>query len=246
MKKIFEKLLKACALHEIRYLSPLFGGEGKQKIIIGKQTIATTNYDTITELYHYSKNIKLATGFKKEDQHYWAPLDLTEYARRIDNNWLIKLHGSIWQFKKDNGKIIQTISDPASFNLDFSIKENMMIYPVGQKPILQDPYFAFYEIFREQPWSTLVAIGYSFRDYPVNIAILDRMKKPPPPPNKLIVVNPNVEDVVRNLGPLSSDIDNRIIRINLPFEDNDALFDKIYMAMGCKNWKEFQKYNIGK
>ncbi len=27
----------------------------------------------------------------------------------------------------------------------------------------------------------------------------------------------------------------------MPFEDNDALFDKIYMAMGCKDRKEFQR-----
>jgi hypothetical protein len=240
-QKIFEKLFKACACGEIRHFRDVERIPNKMP-----QTIVTTNYDTLTELYHYSRNIKLATGFNKEETSYWAPLDLNEYWRKFDCNWLIKLHGSIWQFKKDNGQIIQTTSDPASFNLDFSIKENMMIYPVGQKPILQHPYFLFYELFREQPWSTLVTIGYSFRDDPINIAIMERLKSPPPPPSKLIVVNPNAEEAIRNLGHLSSDIDDRIIRINQPFEDNDALFAKIYMAMGCKDWKAFQKYDLRK
>jgi hypothetical protein len=241
-QKIFDNLMKACALGEVRYLPPIIGGGGQERILDrGQQTIVTTNYDPLVELYHYSKNIKLATGFKIEESQYWAPLDLTEYGRKFDSNWLIKLHGSIWQFKKDNGQIIQTITDPAHLNLDFTIKENLMIYPVGQKPILEHPYFELYQLFRSQRWTTLVAIGYSFRDDPVNTAIIERMKTAPPPPSKLIVVNMDAEEAVRNLAPPTAEIDNRIIRINMPFEDNDSVFDNIYTAMGCKDWKDFQK-----
>jgi hypothetical protein len=88
-----------------------------------------------------------------------------------------------------------------------------------------------------------VAIGYSFRDDPINIAIMERMRSAPPPPSKLIIVNKNAEEAVKNFAPPNAEIDDRIIRINMPFEDNDILFDKIYMAMGCKTWKEFQKYD---
>lgn len=119
-----------------------------------------------------------------------------------------------------------------------------MIYPVGQKPILEHPYYELYQLFRQQRWTTLVAIGYSFRDDPINKAIIERMNTAPPPPSKLIVVNTDTEDAVQNLDPPTADINNRIIRINMPFGDNDNLFDKIYAAMGCKDWKEFQRNNL--
>jgi hypothetical protein len=143
-QKIFDKLMKVCAHGELRHLSPIIGGNGEERILdSGIQTIVTTNYDTIVELYHNFKRIKLATGFKKEEgeTNIWAPLDLTEYGRKPKSNWLIKLHGSIWQFKRYSGEIIQTVGEPANFNLDFTIKENLMIYPIGQKPILEHPYF---------------------------------------------------------------------------------------------------------
>ena len=106
-----------------------------------------------------------------------------------------------------------------------------MIYPVGEKPILQYPYFTFYKLFREQPWNTLVVIGYSFRDDPVNLAIIERLKSSFPPKKKIIVVNPDVNKALKNLGNIGDELDKFIIRINAPFDNNDFLFDEIHKAV---------------
>jgi hypothetical protein len=240
-QNIIDKLIKVCRQGEVR-LYPATGGQGQIHIAdAGKQTFVTTNYDTIIELYHNVKGIKLATGFNQEGRKLWAPFDLNDYYRNYNANWLIKLHGSIWQFKKANGDIIQTDIDPSNIPyVDFTIKENLMIYPVGQKPILENPYYWVYNLFRSQPWIALTAIGYSFRDYAINIAILERMKTHSK--SKLIIVNKNAEEALMNLAP-PPEIKDRIIRINLPFDNNDILFDKIYTAMGCNNWLEYQKHS---
>ncbi len=70
-QKIFDNLMKACAIGEVRNVG------GQERILDrGQQTIVTTNYDTIVELYDYSKNIKLVTGFgsEKEESRYWHHL----------------------------------------------------------------------------------------------------------------------------------------------------------------------------
>lgn len=238
---IFDHLFNAYNGYESRYLSTLMGGNGDYKTVGIDSTIVTTNYDVVMELYHRSKEKWLANGFRQSRGLYTSELDFSEYARYDTAHWLIKLHGSIWQFKLDNGKIIQTIAQPDSLPLKISIGEKMMIYPIGEKPILQQPYFSFYNAFREQPWETLVVIGYSFRDEPVNTAIIDRLTQRPPPKKKLIVVDPDAENVVKNLGLLPEAIDQRIIRINQPFEDNAGLFERISLAVESKDWNQFQE-----
>lgn len=220
--EIFDKLFKACDSIEYRDF------KDKRKEVQVSDTIVTTNYDVATELYHKLRRIPLTTGFK-ETNSYWDPLDPQEYYRKIMGHWLIKLHGSLWHFKKKNGDIIQTVSYPESLSdIDFSIKENLIIYPVGEKPILQHPYFTFYKLFQEQPWNTLVVIGYSFRDDPVNLAIIERLKSSFPPKKKLIVVNRDVNKALKNLGSIGDELDKFIIKINAPFENNDSLFEDIH------------------
>ena len=107
----------------------------------------------------------------------------------------------------------------------------MMIYPVGEKPILQEPYFSFYSLFKEQLWSVLIVIGYSFRDAPVNTAILERLSAQEGPNPKLIVINPHADDVIKHLGEMNPALQKRIIRINEPFRDDDTLFVKLANAI---------------
>jgi len=115
----------------------------------------------------------------------------------------------------------------------------MMIYPVGEKPILREPYYSFYSIFKEQPWNILIAIGHSFRDEPVNTAILERLETRTIR-TKLIVVNPDPEKVIRNLGPVASGLEQRIIPIRGHFRDDPKLFRKIRIAVGSTDWHEYK------
>ena len=240
IENTFDQLFQVCSQPEYRDMYHITGVDG-QRIQVGiGQTIVTTNYDVAVELYNRKKERPFANGFKQTSV-YSSELDFTDYGRNAKKDWLIKLHGSIWQFKMDDGRIIQTFANPDTLPLQISVGEQMMIYPVGEKPILQQPYFTFYNLFRDQPWHTLIAIGYSFRDVPVNIAIMDRLTSRPPPKTKLIVVNPHAESVLKNLGPLTEEIAQKIVRINEPFRDDAKLFAKMNVAISCEDWSDFQK-----
>lgn len=245
-KGILDNLFRICAHNtENRILSSKMGRAGDNVgVDIGK-TIVTTNYDMAIELYHRRAGFDLADGFKTTGKEYIKDLDFHEYGRGESKRWLIKLHGSIWQFNKED-KVIQTIAPPDSLPLEISVGEQMMIYPVGEKPILREPYFSFYSIFKEQLWDILIAIGYSFRDEPVNTAILERMNsrftrmgvgsRP-----KLIVINPNAESVIGNLGPIGSELEERIIRIDETFRDEEVLFKRIEVAVDSPNWTSYKR-----
>lgn len=103
----------------------------------------------------------------------------------------------------------------------------MIIYPTGEKQILKYPYFNYYSIFKNQKWQKLVAIGYSFRDDPVNTAIVENLEKVPS--SVLIVVNPEPEKVIQNMiASVSTELDNRIIPVQGNFGD-----EKVFQKLNC-------------
>ena len=224
-------------LTEQRSVLSVTGQAHNETVGVGA-VVVTTNYDMAIELYHRSRDLKIVDGFKRTENDCYKELDFNEFGRTPNSRWLLKLHGSIWQFVKSDGQIIQTINALENLALEVSVRERMMIYPVGEKPILQYPYFPFYSMFRAQLWNVLIAIGHSFRDDPINVAILERLKNSGA---KLIVINPEAETVVQNIGPLTEDIKQRIIRISQPFEDKNALFDKLGIALQCGNMTEFRR-----
>lgn len=237
---VFDKLFNVTReYYEERFLSSRIGESGLRKVDVGN-TIVTTNYDMAVELHQRWTGIEFADGFKSTRKEYIKEFDLQEYGRNATSRWLIKLHGSIWQFDQE-GKIIQTMSSPSDLPLIISVGEQMMIYPVGEKPILREPFYSFYSIFREQPWNILIAIGYSFRDEPINAAVLERLSVRPPPKTKLIVVDPDADKTVLNLGTSVTKLDQRIIRINAPFEDDVKLFDRISIALDSRTSDDFQQ-----
>lgn len=205
------------------------------------RTIVTTNYDMSIELYHNLINQRYADGFRMEYNPYVKEMDVQVYAEGNESgNWLIKLHGAIWQFKQAD-KIIKTTVDPKSHlcPIPIEVDEQMMIYPTGEKPILRDPYYVFYKIFKAQKWSKMIAIGYSFRDDPVNIAVLENLDKVKEA--NLIVVDPCAENVVQNLGNLAlSRYNDRIIRVQGNFED-EWIFDELEVALNACSWKDYEE-----
>jgi len=227
---------------EVRRLSPSVGYSGETSTNVPiVNTIVTTNYDMSIELYHRLISFPLADGFSPTPDYFVKQMDLASYTRAprvgFAGRWLIKLHGSIWQFKQGN-RIIKTIEDPKKSSLDIKIDEEMLIYPIGEKPMLRNPYYSFYKIFKEQEWLRMVAIGYSFRDEPVNIAIAENLEKAKGA--TLIVLNPDPEKVLQNFGSAASTFDDSIIRVSGKFGD-EKVFERLKEAVNVVGWQHYQR-----
>jgi len=166
-----------------------------RSVNIGR-VIATTNYDMSLELYFLKKDIPIIDGFKDRGayQKYYDPLILLNPYDR-EGKTIIKLHGSIFYFSEgDNVIKVKPYSKDMPYRID--IGREMMIYPTREKDILISPYYSLYNAFRNIKWTKLLVIGYSFRDEPINTAILDNMKYNN---SQLIVINPNPNEVIENL-----------------------------------------------
>jgi len=234
IKEIYDKLFSICGQIGAVESRQVEGVEADKKpsVKVG-YTIATTNYDMILESYLMMMGENYADGFRPTlERPLIKELDLTTYSY-ARQRWLIKLHGSIWQFRYRNS-IFKTVEDPKVISsIPVRIEEQMMIYPTGEKPILHYPYYDFYHVFKTQKWNNLIAIGYSFRDDPVNIAILENLERVKG--SKLIVVNPKPAKVIQNLGiPATSKFDERIIPVKGEFGFEDT-FEKLKIALKVDN-----------
>lgn len=164
--------------------------------------VITTNYDMAVELYHWGRELPVSDGFNPTPNPFlkvFSPRNIPivsdpDYGRKR-GKLLIKLHGAIWYFRQDS-RIVQTTTDPKDIPMDIQIAEQIMIYPTKEKPILRKPYYDFFKAFKEQIWNTLVVIGYSFRDEPVNSVLLEQLESATNP--HVFVVNPHASAVVKN------------------------------------------------
>ena len=108
------------------------------------------------------------------------------------------MHGAVWYIKhkeRDRNLIIKTTGAPHAVPIKINIEEQIMIYPVREKPILKDTYRNLYNIFANINENIYVGIGYSFRDYGVNSALSDMLERNPR--FQMFVVNPD-SNVINN------------------------------------------------
>lgn len=211
-----------------------------QFIFNGKETtkpldaiIATTNYDMSLETYFMSKGIEYNDGYMRKNEN--TIIKDFDFNRVFDpfrddrvgryKHILIKLHGSIWQFEREN-KLFKTITDPdaAPINVRPNIGKEMMIYPTHQKDILQWNYYHFFNLFKKIEWRRLLVIGYSFRDQPINTYIIDRLKHDIN--SRLIVFHPNPFEILKNLN---YDVPERQLSIIPAYfgKDDKNVFDNL-------------------
>ncbi len=158
--------------------------------------IVTTNYDMALELYFRMKEEPIVDGFRETPNPFVREFYPSIYGNQPRKRWLIKLHGSIWQFWNKN-RIIKTIDDPETSTLPIETEKEMMIYPSKEKPILRNPYYSTYNVFKNIFWNRLIVIGYSFRDDPVNTAIVDNLILNPK--SRIIIIDPNASNIVKNM-----------------------------------------------
>jgi len=196
IEKNMDKLLEVTK--ENYSIESIPGRIGRQNVNIGRIFI-TTNYDMALELYFLAKEVSVTDGYADTGalvKHFNPSLLSNPYEQ--GNRVIIKLHGSIWQFLRGD-EMIKTKLDPNSGGLPFKIQveREMMIYPTREKDILNYQFFPFFSIFKSITWTKLLVIGYSFRDEPINTAIIENMKLNKE--SQIIIINPNPDEVLENL-----------------------------------------------
>jgi hypothetical protein len=213
--KNMDELLEATAKNgTIEWISGLVGRQSTYLSNI----FATTNYDMSLELYFFSKGMPIIDGYKEKGgsiEKYFDPFLLSKIYSDRNSRGILKLHGSIWQFLRGN-TMIKTKLDPHSKALPFSIhvEKEMMIYPTKEKDLLNHHFFPFFSIFKNIRWFKLLVIGYSFRDEPINMAIIENMMLNKE--SQIIIIDPNPKEALDNLySNISENITWRIPRHRL-------------------------------
>lgn len=177
----------------------IVGKTGPRDVNIGK-IFTTTNYDMALELYFLSKEVPVTDGYEDTGAlvKHFNPLLLSDPYTPERSRGIIKLHGSIWQFLRGK-EMIKTKLDPHSdaFPFKIQVEREMMIYPTREKDILNYQFFPFFSIFKSIAWTKLLVIGYSFRDEPVNTAIIENMRLYEK--SQIIIINPRPDEVLENL-----------------------------------------------
>lgn len=236
--KLFD-VLKHSGTPDMRYWTTEMG-DVKAFEVGTWQTIITTNYDMVVESYFRTKRSRaepIADGFEVvQGDHTLKQQDFSTYKKSAQ--WLVKLHGSIYEFREKDG-IFKSTDDPQGREIPVRIIEKMMIYPTGEKEILKCPYYNYYNIFKSQKWQKLVSIGYSFRDDPVNTAIVENLEQVHT--SNLIVVNPKPEEVIQNMiTSVSSDLEERIIPIKGKFGDEEV-FERLRCAIVSQSKSQYNR-----
>lgn len=171
--------------------------------------IVTTNYDRVIENFYEDINGNPPRiGFivdEKTQERYLDTEGIISAKYQTSNTHIeyLKLHGSIdWWIRNSDKRIVQR-EHPRSLRGE-RYPEQLMIYPVYEKHISQDPYFALHYYFRHvlQTNDVYLVIGFSFRDPSINNAFRDALVNKPA--SRMIIVNSNraaIENRVNEIFP---------------------------------------------
>lgn len=178
------------------------------------QEIFTTNYDLSVERYCEERDLRLVTGFKTDARGTRLIFDPNLYEATPRPYRIVKLHGSIDQFVREDGTIVKLPYRPTVNSLyGEKYLGEMMIYPIGEKYISRSPYFELFKCLKESIRDLCVVIGYSFRDEAINNAFIDGVRKDEK--LKIILIDPNASETIKNVGIIKKNI--RMIAME--FED---------------------------
>jgi SIR2-like domain len=163
--------------------------------------VVTTNYDLVLEELRDDLEQEFSTGFKKESEERESYLQIEEIMRceiPQHNLQYLKLHGSInWWIRDRDKKVVQR--DSATSLTREKYKDRLMVYPVYEKYISRNPYFALYCYFRRILYyhDLIVVIGFSFRDQSINNALGDVLINRPE--SRIVIINKNPNSIKQRI-----------------------------------------------
>jgi len=170
--------------------------------------IVTTNYDLVLERYSSKTSNKYGKQFFKRGfvleqggNENFLPLDRVLYEYDHKEIQYLKLHGSIDWWLRDRDKLIVERDLPRALTSlsGEKYKDRMMVYPIYEKYVSKNPFFALYSYFRKllRFHFVYVVIGYSFRDPAINNAFYDSLVMHPE--KRIIIINPNPGNIQKRI-----------------------------------------------
>lgn len=190
---------------EINYLWGLRGFIKEDECL----NVFTLNYDATIEVFCERNNITCTDGFSPD----WNPKNFDHSTIN-----LFKLHGSLYWFKSEFGKIIRVplkgISASSVRYLGDEAVSEMMIYPALQKSKESEVYSWLSQKFIQSlnSASTCVVVGYSFRDIEILNLIQDAMYRNP---NLWLVISSPRASSKREMWPNHDEIISRILMFDM-------------------------------
>jgi len=133
----------------------------------------TTNYDLCVETICRQAEITLNRGVRFDQAS--ARNILQPEILDVDEFKIVKLHGSISWYRRADEKMVEyPDGKPTRPSEAGAIKESVMLYPIEEKAMYEEPYVILLNIFRKDlrnapKW---LFIGYSFND-PVLLRIIE-------------------------------------------------------------------------
>ncbi len=182
------------------------------------EVLYTTNYDTSLEYFFREfAQIQLNTGF----QHDPVKNAVMFHANVLDQGslTLVKLHGSVNWFLRDDGLITEEYSVPIEGRTYGRRKflGRMMVYPIQEKAMYLEPFFSMIhrlkrDLNNSQRW---LIIGYSYND-----AILRRIFAEHSHGRRIIIVHPRAS---QELAPKLQELKGRVTYIDGKFGATDTI-----------------------
>lgn len=201
-------------------------GAGRRRLF---SPTATTNYDTVFEqCARENSDINAKAGFRDIDGERTLPVEkiIEDGYHEIE---YLKLHGSInwWIRDRDKRIVERNEGQPIKISLmGETYNDQLMIYPIYEKYVSEDPYFSLYYYFRKLLyWNDLyVVIGYSFRDQSINNAFADALRRKEN--SRLMIVNSNKKNIESRINHYFSTWMDKVKIVEARFGDNN-LFPKL-------------------
>jgi hypothetical protein len=162
------------------------------------ENIVTTNYDLVVDNYYAETDKPLRRGFEEDAHDKILNLRRIQTRSTEDEIQYVQLHGSIDWWLRDRDNQIVLRENPESFRGE-RYPGQIMVYPIYEKYISQDPYFSLYSYFRRLLYSRdiYIVIGYSFRDPSINNAFRDALRNKSE--SRMIIVNPNKTNILKRV-----------------------------------------------
>jgi hypothetical protein len=182
----------------------------------------TTNYDTCIERICMEAGITIENGFQYDPgkrRSFFSPRNLIMSTLGGNAFKIVKLHGSVSWYRLKDGSLIDF---PEGVPPKGTVEGRVMLYPIEEKKMYEEPHIILLNAFREDLKGTpkWLFIGYRFND-PFLMRIIEYCSDPS---KKMAIVHPNAEEIIKTR---LTDVRGQITPISRRFSDEATVIGEI-------------------